>query len=256
MIPAGAVIVPDGILEEIPFECLAAPGPERTRWFLEGPPLSYAPSCAVLLEMDRRSSAPDREREEAVLVASAAAGGPEMPFGDVEARAVAATFERSSVIRLEGEACRKNDFLERVGRFRVLHLTLHGRTDRARTGLAFAPGPGDDGVLWPHEVYGLSLSPDLVVLSGCSTGRGERIEGSGVLGLAHAFLLAGASRIVVSLWPVDDEAAARTMASFYEEMRRGKRPAEALRAARLGLVGDPSHREPFFWAPFVLIGPS
>ena len=80
-------------------------------------------------------------------------------------------------------------------------------------------------------------------------------RGAGVLGLANAFVLAGASRLVVSLSPVDDEAAARTMEAFYTDMRSGKTPADALASARRRVASSPAFCQPFYWAPFVLIGP-
>jgi tetratricopeptide (TPR) repeat protein len=249
-----AVIVPDGALEEIPFDAFAPAG-ARTGEPSGGPILSYAPSCAVLLEMDRRARARGGLDGGAVLLASGASGAPDLAFADAEVAAVAGSFDRSQVVRLEGASCRKDSLLERIGDVRVLHLALHGQKRRQAVGLRFSAGEGEEAVLWPHEVYGLNLSPDLVVLSGCSTGRGERRRGAGVLGLAHAFVLAGASRLVVSLWPVDDEAAARTMEAFYAEMRAGRGPAEALAIARHRVAASSSHREPFDWAPFVLIGP-
>jgi len=63
---------------------------------------------------------------------------------------------------------------------------------------------GSDGFLRVRELFGLDLVAELVVLSGCSTGRGRLVEGEGVEGLRRAFLAAGARTLVVSLWAVDD----------------------------------------------------
>jgi tetratricopeptide (TPR) repeat protein len=243
-----AVIVPDGALEEIPFEALADAGPEGA---LAAPVLSYAPSCSVLLELDRRAR--DEGEGGAVLLAYNASGAPDLPFDEAEVAAVAGSFDRSSVVRLEGATCHKEALFERVGRHRVLHLALHGESRDGRVGLRFSSEEGEESILWPHEVYGLGLRAELVVLSGCSTGRGRLRRGAGVLGLAHAFVLAGASRVVVTLWSNDDEAAARTLEAFYAEVRAGRGFGEAL--ARGRAAASPGQREPFLRAPFVLIGP-
>lgn len=111
---------------------------------------------------------------------------------------------------------------------------------------------GDDGFLTLSEVLGLRLNADLVVLSACSTGRGELMEGEGVSSFARAFEHAGARGVVVSLWEVASEAAVEYMKSFYGQIRAGKGPAEALRLARRAIRAKYPH--PFFWSVFVLYG--
>jgi CHAT domain-containing protein len=73
-----------------------------------------------------------------------------------------------------------------------------------------------------------------------------------LIGLTRAFLGVGASTLVVSLWLVQDETTAELMEKYYERLRDGARPAEALRAAQLEIKGEHSH--PYYWAPFVLVG--
>jgi CHAT domain-containing protein len=92
-------------------------------------------------------------------------------------------------------------------------------------------------------------------LSGCRTGLGSDIRGEGIVGLARGFMYAGAQRVAVSLWQVDDEATAELMSRFYAAMLRdGLRPTAALRAAQLDLRKTSRWRAPFYWAGFVLQG--
>jgi len=105
-----------------------------------------------------------------------------------------------------------------------------------------------------HEVYELDLSrAGLVALSACSTGLGHVSRGDELWGFTRSFLAAGSRTLLVSLWPVEDEATARLMARFYvrlgEDGVRG-----ALRRAQLELLADPHTRDPFFWAAFNAIG--
>jgi CHAT domain-containing protein/Tfp pilus assembly protein PilF len=112
-----------------------------------------------------------------------------------------------------------------------------------------------DGTLWAHEIAALDLPSDLVVLSACDTGLGTRIGGEGLVGLSHAFFRAGASRLLVSLWRVDDRAAPELMDRFYQGfLNEGLEPAEALRRAQLALRQDPRWQRPYFWAGWVLQG--
>jgi CHAT domain-containing protein/tetratricopeptide (TPR) repeat protein len=183
-----------------------------------------------------------------------------------------------------------------AGRPRVLHLATHGffLADTARPGPGTrgampigedpAPRPaaavnpllrsglalaganhagqargGDDGLLTALEVSGMSLhGTDLVTLSACETGRGDVKSGEGVFGLRRAFALSGARHLVMSLWPVGDEATAQQMRVFYRQYGSGARPAEALRAAQLASIETLRMQgkvaEPALWAPFIAQG--
>jgi CHAT domain-containing protein len=112
-----------------------------------------------------------------------------------------------------------------------------------------------DGYLRLHEIQNLNLSTDLVVLSACSTGLGKDVEGEGLIGLTQGFIYAGAARVVVSLWKVDDDATAELMIKFYRGMlKEGKRPVEALRAAQVEMLKSDQWKSPHYWAAFVLQG--
>jgi CHAT domain-containing protein len=116
-------------------------------------------------------------------------------------------------------------------------------------------GRPQDGFLRAHEVYNLRLPADLVVLSACQTGLGKEIRGKGLVGLTRGFMYAGAARVVVSLWSVNDEATAELMARFYQKMLKEKeRPTAALRAAQAEMPRQRQGQSPYYWAAFVLQG--
>lgn len=106
-----------------------------------------------------------------------------------------------------------------------------------------------------QDIYNLSLSADLVVLSACDTALGKDIKGEGLVGLTHGFMSAGSRSVVASLWKVDDRATARLMEAFYQAMLQdGLTPAAALRVAKLKVRQEEAWRAPYFWAAFVLQG--
>ncbi len=120
---------------------------------------------------------------------------------------------------------------------------------------------GDDGILTAKEIAALDLEgTDLVVMSACSTGLG-RISGDGVFGLQRAFKLAGAQSIVMSLWPVHDDATRLLMTAFYRSLIAGQSRHQALASAQSAVrhatfevdgtvrSGD----DPYFWAAFILL---
>ena len=144
--------------------------------------------------------------------------------------------------------------------YRILHFATHGLINSrypSLTGLLLSTvndhGETQNGFLQLHDIYGLHLNADLVVLSGCQTGLGEELSGEGLVGLTQGFLYAGSRSVVVSLWDVQDKATATLMADFYRSMLKdGAAPAEALRQAKLKMYQQgPS---PYYWAAFVIEG--
>lgn len=121
---------------------------------------------------------------------------------------------------------------------------------------------GDDGILTAAEASYLDLRGcDLVVLSACETAMGTSESGEGVLGLVRGFELAGAQRVVGSLWKVEDDATRLLMHRLYEGFLRPEQPlppAQALRAAALWLrdskPGERDYSAPRYWAAFVAYG--
>lgn len=116
-------------------------------------------------------------------------------------------------------------------------------------------GHVEDGFLRLSEIYNMDLPVELVVLSGCRTGLGKEIPGEGLRSVTQGFMYAGASRVVFSLWAVDDRVTAELMVRFYRKMLiNGLTPAEALRDAQIEMWKDSRWKSPYFWAPFVLQG--
>jgi len=110
-----------------------------------------------------------------------------------------------------------------------------------------------DGILTALEVTNLDLSKTkLVVLSACNSGIGSQHNTEGVFGLPRAFKLAGADKILVSLWPVHDEITKELMILFYTNLLEKKQPAAtALRNAKAEM--RKRNDIPKFWAGFILV---
>jgi CHAT domain-containing protein len=121
--------------------------------------------------------------------------------------------------------------------------------------LGRAPTLEDDGILQAWEIIeGVRVNAELVVLSACQTGLGEHIRGEGLMGLTRAFLYAGARTVAVSLWDISDAGTADFMMAFYQQVRDGSSTDVALQQAMIAARRDPARKDPFYWAPFILVG--
>jgi CHAT domain-containing protein/Tfp pilus assembly protein PilF len=188
---------------------------------------------------------------------------PRLPFSRREADAIlAVTPDGLGMKAVDFDASREMATSPELAQYRIVHFATHGLLDSEHpelSGLVLSlvdsRGRGRDGFLQLEDIYNLNLPADLVVLSACETGLGKEINGEGLVGLTRGFMYAGATRVVSSLWKVDDFATAKLMKAFYASMQRdGKRPAEALREAQLSLLQDRHWSAPYYWAGFTIQG--
>ncbi|WP_193195464.1 CHAT domain-containing protein [Nostoc sp. MG11] len=151
---------------------------------------------------------------------------------------------------------------KQLSQYQIIHFATHGFADSSDpelSGIVLSlvdkQGKPQRGFLRLNEIFNLNFPAELVVLSACETGLGEEVQGEGLVGLTRGLMYAGAARVVVSLWSVDDEATSLLMQQFYSQMlQQGKSPAAALRAAQLELWKQEQWRNPYSWAGFTLLG--
>jgi CHAT domain-containing protein len=110
-----------------------------------------------------------------------------------------------------------------------------------------------------HEVFELGLHARLLVLSACQTALGSGAlsdvpAGDDWVGLVRAFLGAGASNVIATLWPVEDRSTARAMEGLYRRMRAGESEVAALAGAQREMLRRAETADPFYWGGFVLVG--
>ena len=114
-----------------------------------------------------------------------------------------------------------------------------------------------DGRLSAIDAFNLDLQAcELVTLSGCETGLARISGGDEQVGLGRALLAAGAHSLLISLWPVEDNATSELMQLFYRYLLQGESKAESVRLAQCALIRQtpPGYDHPYFWASFRLVG--
>lgn len=188
---------------------------------------------------------------------------PRLPFTRQEAESIAALAPKQSEIVLDFAASKAAATDPRLSQYRYIHFathvvlnTRHPELSGIVLSLVDPEGKEQDGFLRAHEIYNLNLPSELVVLSGCRTGLGKDVRGEGLVGLTRGVMYAGAARVLVSLWKVEDRSTAELMARFYEGGMAGGRlsPAAALRSAQLRMWKSGRWRAPYYWAAFTLQG--
>ena len=162
-------------------------------------------------------------------------------------------------VPLIGEKASKGEVLKRLSTVALVHIAAHGGVETGE--IILAPNSAreshhpeeKDFLLTMADVLEAKLRARLVVLNCCHSAHGQ-IKAEGIVGIARAFLGAGARSVLVSLWGIDVEATFQFMKHFYKELVKGRRVSEALNQAMKCMRESGEFREVKYWAPFVLIG--
>ena len=291
------IVIASGAMLGIPVEVLVD---DSGNYLSEKFRISYAPSATLYSWLREGRVEKDSGRGPALLVGDPPFAGENaslelkalssLPGSRSEIEAISSIIESSQV--LLGEDAAEQNIVSmardgRIGVFSILHFSTHALLDserpvRSSLVLSQADLPDQleaalggrriyDGLLSVGEIVNeFDLNADLVVLSACETGLGQKIGGEGYIGFAHALFQAGARSMILSLWKVDDEATSILMKRFYEnymgafdDERDGRRgmPMSKVRALdeakkyTRGLsAGGHSFEHPGFWSAFILIG--
>jgi CHAT domain-containing protein len=186
-----------------------------------------------------------------------------LPFSSREVEQIAGLVAENERMVITGFDASKDAVIgTRLADFQYVHLATHGIIDAEQPALSSLvlslrdrTGSVQNGYLRLHDIYGMKLNADLVVLSACDTALGREIRGEGLIGLTQGFLYAGTASVVASLWQVPDKATAELMTRFYRNLlEKEQRPAKALRTAQLELAEDRRWRDPYYWSGFVVQG--
>lgn len=243
------VFVPDGILWQLPFQALVGPA---GRHLLQDHAVFYAPSLTALNEMhkvheSRRLASPRLLAVDAALA----------PVARREVDGLGRIYGAGNVRVYTGADADEDRIKREAPDYQVLHFAAHGvfedRNPMESYLVLAKAGKPDAGVLQAREMMALDLRADLVVLSGCETGRGATGAGEGLIGMSWALFIAGSPSTVASQWKVDAESTSQFMLEFHRRVRRSDK-AKALQQAALSVMQKPQFRHPFYWSGFVLMG--
>jgi CHAT domain-containing protein len=245
-------IVPHGILHYLPFAALIN---DRGRYLIEDYSITCLPAGALL------ASGTVMEGSRTVLVAAPLLST--LPYTGAEARSIKELFPQGTEVLLGSDAT-ETSFKSRAGRYRILHLATHAYLNRINpllSGLQLQSDNKNDGRLEVHEILDLRLKARLVTLSACETALGggyfsDVPAGDEFVSLTRAFLRAGTPSVLATLWHVNDGSTLQLMRGFYRAFASRGASGALAEAQRAAIHSRGRYREPYFWAPFVLVGQS
>ena len=179
----------------------------------------------------------------------------QLPCAEEEVKMIGKILNTAPLI---GKEATKEEVLKKLSTVALVHIAAHGRMETGE--IALAPNPTgasqipveEDFLLTMSDVMRVQMRAGMVVLSCCHSGHGE-VKAEGVVGIARAFLGAGARSVLASLWAIDDEATLEFMKSFYRHLVE-RSASESLNCAMKCLRESKKFNAVKHWAPFVLIG--
>lgn len=251
-LPAGTrrlVIAPASFLNYVPFQTLSY---SSGRQLIDRFTISYLPSVSTLPWLGAAQPL-GGDLFLGALGSLAVEGHDPLPGTNAEVDGIARAYPGSTIVR-EKELTH-DAVLHALLDHQAVHLATHGAYDPDAplfSMLLTSPAPGQMARVSMYELTQIQLKARLVVLSACESDLGKMTRGDEISGLTRTILSAGAKTVVSSLWSVDDDPTALLMREFYAQLRRGRSPSEAMRAA--ALVVRKKYPQPVYWAPFVVTG--
>lgn len=256
-IPKGSrvIVVPDGPLYAINLETLVVPSGRRHYW-IEDVTLATTPSLALLVGHKAGGSLPPPHGILLIGDPIPSEEFPRLPNASQEMKQIADQFAPEERRIYAGAQARPSVYREAdPRRFSLIHFATHASANPVipLDSAVVLSQSNDTYKLYAREIVTIPLQADLVTLSACRSAGSRTFAGEGLVGLAWAFMSAGAQNVVAGLWNVEDRATSELMEELYRGLREGLAPAQALHRAKLRfLESGTAYRKPFYWAPFVV----
>ncbi|WP_394759815.1 CHAT domain-containing protein [Flavobacterium sp.] len=248
------IIIPDGILNFLPFEALITQKSNtsnfsKMHYLLNDFKVGYNNSVSFYLD-----EKPFQNHKESVLGIFPVFENSslELTFSKKELENLKANFEGKY---LENNQATFANFKANASNFSILHLSTH-----ASSGDIIEPASirfYDQEIVY-SELYNLNIKPNLVVLSACETGLGKLYKSEGTMSVARGFQFAGAQNLLFSLWKVNDYTTSVFMDNFYKNIKKGNSYFESNHEAKLDFINDKTipntKKSPYYWSAMVYYG--
>jgi CHAT domain-containing protein len=259
---ARVLIVPDGPLNGFNMETLLKPGPQGLRYWIDDVSLTAVSSLKLLSRPSRNASFVPTAGGKLLLIGDPLQANAEydsLPHASAEVQQVERYFplERRTALT-RAQAVPEAYAASHPAQFAYLHFVAHGMASSLRpldSAIVLSPSAGDPDryKLYARDIVQQPIDARLVTISACYGSGVRDYAGEGMVGLAWAFLRAGAHQVIAALWEVNDSSTPRMMDDLYRSLTHGAEPDQALRAAKLSMLHSQGvFRKPIYWAAFQL----
>lgn len=245
-------IVPSGFLCFVPFDALLASNDNGKK--------TYFGEMKQLFYVNKFSTITSGKSKPINTFKVLAVGNADksLPQAEEEVKGLQSKMPQT-VIYVREDATKKNVLGNKDG-FNILHLATHGILDYANADnsyLVLAPDPTakDDGKLTIAQIMSMTDINRfrLVTLSACETAVIREVAEGWPISTASAFIEMGVPTVIATLWQVDDKATRMLVDRFYENLKTMDK-VKALQEAQIYLKNQPGYEDPYYWAPFQLLG--
>jgi CHAT domain-containing protein len=248
------IIIPDGLLDFLPFEALItkesnATNFEKMHYLLHNFNIAYNNSASFYLDVK-----PFCPKEKTVLGVFPVFEKTNytLTYSKTELQSIKNSFKGRF---FENDSASFQNFKDNAASYSILHLSTHASAGDIETPASIKFY--DREVLY-SELYHLNINPNLVVLSACETGIGKLYKSEGAMSVARGFQFAGAQNLLFSLWKVNDYTTSVFMGDFYKYIKKNDSYFEANAKAKLNFLKNKNisnaKKSPYYWAAFVYYG--
>ena len=265
-------VIPDNYLYRIPLEVLPTRSPDSpvsfgsTRYMIEDHHFRYFTS---LKEYDgnRRTLSNGLENDFAAFAISdfkdfTINDLPSLPFATVESRNIENALTSLGQKKVfNGDQATKEAFKRSVENSRLVHVATHSEVSEQNPlfSTIYLNNPDAEAdleseqALYAYELFDTPLNSEFIMLNSCSSGSGNYIQGSGIMGISRALRYAGAKSLALNIWSVNDKIASEFATDLYSYLNEGHTKSESIRMAKLNQLRS-ANANPHFWGAYMLIG--
>jgi CHAT domain-containing protein len=258
LIPKGSsvTIVPSKVLFGLSFEALVVPGADPHYWIDDVEIQVCSSLAAALSERVLARRKPPKEMLQIGAPLEANKDFPVLKYAWEEMDTITKRFSGKAQTITGKDATPQAYSSSSPKNYRLIHFVTHGTASETvplESAIILSQQTDSSYKLYARDIVKTPLRADLVTISACYSAGTRWYQSEGLVGLAWAFLHAGAHQVVAGLWEVDDAATPQLMDHFYEGLQQGKSAAAALRSAKLKMLHSGTvYKHPFYWASLQL----
>ncbi len=267
-------VIPDNYLFRIPLDILPSTRPNSdvsfgsTHYMIEDYSFEYFTSLSDFTHNNRPGHTEAKRDFSAFAISYfddfSSVDLPSLPYATQEVQQVEQSLSEFNNKRLYiGDNATKQSFIKEINESKIIHIATHSEVSeqdplfstiylKNQQSTQFSKNTGQNA-LFAYELFDTVLKNDLIMLNSCSSGSGNYMQGTGIMGISRALRYAGAKSLALNLWSVNDRVASIFATDFYGFINQGYSKSEAMRMAKKNQLKY-GNADPHFWGAYSLIG--